>query len=480
MPRCGHPTPRRPSSPPTPGPSGPIRGGPRAARSRRAPARRPAGRPRPGRDRPRPGPGEPDRRAHRLQRRARPPGCDRPRDPDRPSPPRPTAGSGSPSPRPARPPSSTSTGSVDRTGTWIDYVAGTARRDGGRRAPDRRASTASWPARVPVASGLSSSAALELATAWALSGPDGPATDRLTLARIAQRAENAYVGVMCGLMDQFASANGVAGAAVLLDCRSLDHRVVPLPAGPRPGRRPHGDAADARDVRVQRPPGRLRAGRGRRWPAVEPGVGLAARRRPGDARSARRPARSGRAPPGRARRRRERPGRRDRGSPAGRRSRRASGDCSRRATPRCATCSRSARRSSTRWSRSRVGVPGVVASRMTGAGFGGCTISLVRPEAVDELRARILREYPARTGRTPRVWVVRAIDGAGLVRRLTGAPATCPSDDSPRSALRRAERQAADELLLEQQEDDDRRHGHDQGSRGHQVVIRGRSRPGSC
>ena len=53
--------------------------------------------------------------------------------------------------------------------------------------------------------------------------------DPMTLARICQRAENAYVGVRSGLMDQFAAACGVAGSAVLLDCRSLEWRPVPLP-----------------------------------------------------------------------------------------------------------------------------------------------------------------------------------------------------------------------------------------------------------
>ena len=61
-----------------------------------------------------------------------------------------------------------------------------------------------------------------------------------------------------------------------------------------------------------------------------------------------------------------------------------------------------------------VATPGVVASRMTGAGFGGCTVSLVRPDAVVALRERIAAEYPGRTGRTARTWVVRASDGAGF------------------------------------------------------------------
>ncbi len=81
---------------------------------------------------------------------------------------------------------------------------------------------------LPRASGLSSSAALELAAAWALA-VDPAAIPPLELARICQRAENEYVGVNCGLMDQFASACGVAGASMLLDCRSLTWRPVTLP-----------------------------------------------------------------------------------------------------------------------------------------------------------------------------------------------------------------------------------------------------------
>jgi galactokinase len=59
------------------------------------------------------------------------------------------------------------------------------------------------------------------------------------------------------------------------------------------------------------------------------------------------------------------------------------------------------------------GVPGVVAARMTGAGFGGCTINLVERGAEEALRAAVMAEYPRRTGLTPKVYVVDAVDGAG-------------------------------------------------------------------
>jgi galactokinase len=63
-------------------------------------------------------------------------------------------------------------------------------------------------------------------------------------------------------------------------------------------------------------------------------------------------------------------------------------------------------------------VPGVLAARMTGAGFGGCTVNLVRPDAVERLRTAVERDYRARTGLTPMVLAVRATGGAG---RLTAA-----------------------------------------------------------
>jgi galactokinase len=62
-----------------------------------------------------------------------------------------------------------------------------------------------------------------------------------------------------------------------------------------------------------------------------------------------------------------------------------------------------------------VSVPGVVGSRMTGAGFGGCTVSLVKHGAEEALREAVLAQYQKRTGLEPRVYIVAAVDGAGEV-----------------------------------------------------------------
>ncbi|MBQ7370107.1 MAG: galactokinase [Clostridia bacterium] len=84
---------------------------------------------------------------------------------------------------------------------------------------------------VPFGSGLSSSAAIEVATAVTLSEYAGVAYDKVKLALLSQKAENKYAGVNCGIMDQFASAMGKKDHAVLLDCSTLAYEYVPLKLG---------------------------------------------------------------------------------------------------------------------------------------------------------------------------------------------------------------------------------------------------------
>jgi galactokinase len=86
---------------------------------------------------------------------------------------------------------------------------------------------------VPIGAGLSSSAALEVATAQALLAGSGYAVPPVELAKLCQRAENEFVGMRCGIMDQFISCCGQADKALMLDCRSLDYRLLPLPAAVR-------------------------------------------------------------------------------------------------------------------------------------------------------------------------------------------------------------------------------------------------------
>jgi galactokinase len=86
---------------------------------------------------------------------------------------------------------------------------------------------------VPLGSGLSSSASVEVATALAVLGvhPDGPRFSPPEVARLCQRAENQFVGTQSGIMDQFISCCGAEGHAMLLDCRDLSYRLAPIPAG---------------------------------------------------------------------------------------------------------------------------------------------------------------------------------------------------------------------------------------------------------
>lgn len=83
---------------------------------------------------------------------------------------------------------------------------------------------------IPLGSGLSSSAALEVSTGLALLDISAQEIDRLQLAKICQQAENEFVGARTGVMDQFIGCFGKAGNAVMLDCRSLESEALPIPA----------------------------------------------------------------------------------------------------------------------------------------------------------------------------------------------------------------------------------------------------------
>jgi galactokinase len=82
---------------------------------------------------------------------------------------------------------------------------------------------------VPIGAGLSSSAALEMAVARAFAAVSDIPWNPVAMARVGQRAENDWVGVRCGIMDQMVSAAARAGHALLLDCRTLELRHLPLP-----------------------------------------------------------------------------------------------------------------------------------------------------------------------------------------------------------------------------------------------------------
>ena len=114
-------------------------------------------------------------------------------------------------------------------GDWSDYLAGVARvlLDAGIAVSGADLMIES---NVPVGAGVSSSAAIEVATARALLALAGCEADGLQVARWGQMAENDFVGMPCGIMDQYASANGVEHAALVLDCARLTSTPAALPA----------------------------------------------------------------------------------------------------------------------------------------------------------------------------------------------------------------------------------------------------------
>ena len=114
------------------------------------------------------------------------------------------------------------------SGHWSDYPMGVIRTLAGEGNTIPGFSL-SLLGDVPLGSGLSSSAAVEVATATALCSLLGVSYPGPKLARLCQRAENEFVGANCGIMDQFISANGKEDHALLLDCRDLSYKLAPIP-----------------------------------------------------------------------------------------------------------------------------------------------------------------------------------------------------------------------------------------------------------
>ena len=119
---------------------------------------------------------------------------------------------------------------AQRTGSWGDYVVGVASvlRQQGSSLPGANVLV---HGNVPIGAGLSSSAAIEVASALAFMSLDGKKLPLPEVAQLCRQAENEFVGARVGIMDQFVSCMGKGGHALLLDCRSLDFQFAPIPSG---------------------------------------------------------------------------------------------------------------------------------------------------------------------------------------------------------------------------------------------------------
>lgn len=259
---------------------------------------------------------------------------------------------------------------------------------------------------VPIGSGLSSSAAIEMATimAFQASNPEVCLSPE-TAARLAQRAENEFVGVRCGIMDQMIAALGQVGHALLIDCRTLEHTAVPLPKGVAvvvvDTGAPRALAASAYNERRAQ------------CEAAAQMLGVPALR---DLTPEEFEARRTSLPPLLARR-----------------AEHVVNENARVLAAVEAMRANDIRRLGALMSESHMSLrdlyevsspaldavveialstPRVYGARMTGAGFGGCAIALVDEAQVGVFIARIQYEYPRRTGLTPRLYVSAANEGA--------------------------------------------------------------------
>lgn len=126
------------------------------------------------------------------------------------------------------------TGSIgqEKTGEWTDYAVGVMVGLQGKGVQVTRGYDFLYHGEIPNGAGLSSSASLEVLTGYAVQSMEGiSAIDTVELALLSQKAENEFVGVNCGIMDQFAVANGAKDHAILLMCDTLEYEKVPFRTG---------------------------------------------------------------------------------------------------------------------------------------------------------------------------------------------------------------------------------------------------------
>ena len=302
-------------------------------------------------------------------------------------------------------------------GDWLDYARGTARvlasagliRDAGFEI--------AVLSDVPEGAGLSSSAALEAATALALLAAAGASEidlDRPELARLCQRAEVEFAGVPCGIMDQYAVLCTEPGSALLLDCARVQSRSVPLPAGVEilifdtgVARELRSGAYAERRAECERALGGARRALGRALASVtELEASDFERLAPALDSSALRRARHVVAENARVR---EFAGALETGDLARAGAAMFASHESLRVDYEVTVPESDALVLDSR------ALAGCIGSRMTGAGFGGCTVHLVQAALARTFSSALSRCFRDRFGREPRFWRTRAAGGANLL-----------------------------------------------------------------
>jgi galactokinase len=273
---------------------------------------------------------------------------------------------------------------------------------------------------IPVGSGLSSSAAVEVAAAYTWQVLSGFPLNRVELALLCQQAENEFVGMKCGIMDQFISALGQRDHALLIDCRTLEHEVVKLGAGEDSS---HPSATIVVCDTMKRR-GLVDSEYNARRRECEEGVGLLQKHLPGikalrDVSPAQFECYQGDLPEVVRRRCRHIVYENERvlqsvealrGNDLATFGRLMNESHVSLRDDYEVSCRELNVMVEAAWQ-----VGGVYGSRLTGAGFGGCTVSLVAGEAVERFRSRVAAEYQAATSIEPQIYVCAVEDGVGEV-----------------------------------------------------------------